>query len=76
MAASQHAHGYNATDRPGMRLCYLSMVAGQLQKQLPAIRIPVLEQPVLAHGEDVVRVGNESDLRVSESMVDDIDSSE
>ena len=57
-------------------MCYLGMVAGQLQEQLPAIRIPVLEQPVLAHSEDVVRVGDERDLRIRESTVYEEDSSE
>ena len=75
MAASnmgiKHAIGH-----PAGRVCYLRMVAGQLQEQLPAIRIPVLEQPVLAHRENVVRVGNESDLRFRHSTVNNNDSSE
>ena len=45
-----------------LRRPHLSLVALQGQQQLPSVSVPVLDEPVLAHCEGVVRVGHKGHL--------------
>lgn len=50
-------------------LRYLSVVAAKLKQKLPAVGIPIFDQPIFADCEDVVCVGNKGYLQLFSASI-------
>lgn len=41
----------------------LSVVARQLKEELPAVHVPILDEPILSHSKDIMRIWHECYLQ-------------